>query len=492
MKFPQKKWIVFLLTVSLIGVAVRWMYASLPINRADIRSELIMLGDLNNDKIWDEEDKAQLNEVLKNPFRADDLQLLKIDINKNQLIDAEDTALLNLLFHYHDPYAAERNAPNHQLYFPRPRELFKYLPKYEYVQSPLIDLRTLPVQNQTFTFINAESNASSLSYREQLRLEIQHEALRFLYAYNIRRDSLTTSDIEYFEQQITSCNDLYNQNNYHDLLLNLVRMVEEIETLDATHQDQFVRNLPLFRSHLRSILTSPEFKRFRRDSASYQIIFAEIEKHLHQDLGINLKIDSLERPRDFSKAENYIERAEWQKNKSLNTKEDFAKLVLFAQYDRRYLRAVSKTSQKNNDLELHNHNLPMLLLFQEALRIKHGDKKAAIGLLDEAIRIPYAWIKRIPSELLPSSIALDNFLLPGNKEDGSDKSRHWNVFGGVALYKTPREALILSIQREVLDAKDGNYSPEAVTEFVRDLIANTNGIYYVVSFKPDLVYKTKE
>lgn len=130
----------------------------------------------------------------------------------------------------------------------------------------------------------------------------------------------------------------------------------------------------------------------------------------------------------------------------------------------------------------------MLLLFREALRIKNGDKKAAIGLLDEALRIPFSWVKSIPAKMLPSSIALENFLLPGNKEDGSDKSRHWNVFGGVALYKTPEEALVLSLKREVQDVKRNNYTHESVVEFTRDLLANTSGIFYIVSFNPELIY----
>jgi hypothetical protein len=163
-------------------------------------------------------------------------------------------------------------------------------------------------------------------------------------------------------------------------------------------------------------------------------------------------------------------------------------LLLYAQYDRRYLRAVSKTSRKDGDLQLNNHNLPMLLLYREALRIKHGDKKAAIGLLDEALRIPYSWVKSIPPKMLPSSIALENFLLPGNKEDGSDKSRHWNVFGGVSLYKTPEEALVLSLQREIIDARRANYSAGAVREFLRDILANTNGIYHVSTMNPNLIY----
>jgi len=133
----------------------------------------------------------------------------------------------------------------------------------------------------------------------------------------------------------------------------------------------------------------------------------------------------------------------------------------------------------------------MVLLFREALRITGGDKKRAVGLLDEAIRIPYAWIKAIPRELLPSSVALDNFLLPGNKEDGADKSRHWNVFGGICLYKSPEEALDLAVKREVQDLRSAGHSAASMREFLRDMIANLNGMYHVMSVNPDLLAEAR-
>ena len=144
------------------------------------------------------------------------------------------------------------------------------------------------------------------------------------------------------------------------------------------------------------------------------------------------------------------------------------------------------------DIQLQNHNLPMILLFREALKISHNDKKAALGLLDESVRIPMGWVKNIPKDILPSSIALENFLLPGNKEDGSDKTRHWNVFGGLSIYKSPKDSLILALKREIMDLKTQEHSALAMQEFIRDTIANINGIYYVVSINPNLLVELQK
>ena len=192
-------------------------------------------------------------------------------------------------------------------------------------------------------------------------------------------------------------------------------------------------------------------------------------------------------PRNMTDLQSYLDRAEWQYYKSATREQDFHALVGYAQQDRRYLRAVSRTSRKLRDPDVENHNLPMVLLFREALGVVGGDKKKAVGLLDEAIRIPYAWIRSIPRKALPGSLALDNFLLPGNKEDGADKSRHWNVFGGICLYKSPQEALDLALKREMQDLRDGRYSEEAMREFLRDMIANLNGMYHVMTVDPDLL-----
>lgn len=478
--------------VSLAIVAIIASYFYLPVNRVGITSELIMLGDLNSDNRWDTKDKALLNNALASPFSTDSLTQTKIDLNRNELIDEEDLLLLDYIYKYSDPYLAEKNAKAEIAYYPRPRELFKYLPKYEYVQRPLFLLKHGIADDTPFTFLaDLHIQQKASNYKEQLFHEIYNEAIRFTFAYVLRKDKLTELESDYVKKKIQHCDTIYFQSEYYELLLELISLVEDAETLTTKTQSDFIKNILYFRDRLRELLVSKEYKSFELGKISYIEILKIIESDLKSILDISLNLNTLSSPRDFLDLRNYIERAEWQTFKSKTKNDDFKRLALYAQYDRRYLRAVSKTSPKLKDIRLKNHNLPMVLIFREALRIKNNDKKAAVGLLDEAVRIPLGWVKSIPKALLPSSVALENFLLPGNKEDGSDKSRHWNVFGGVAIYKSPKESLVLSLKREIMDLRNQDYSQEAMQEFIRDTIANISGIYYVVSIDPSLLTKMK-
>lgn len=476
--------IAVVITLIIIGiVSATIMY--LPVNRVRISSELIMLGDMNDDQKWTESDLDELDDFLKNPFKHSKLKQLKTDINKNGLLDDEDIIFLRHLYRYQNPYVARQEAKLHQ--FPQPRELYRYLPTYEYIQQPLFAIKHDILQKSPFNFLNKiKYKDDSSLYLNELLTEIYSEAVRFSFAYEMRKNQITNIENIYVNKKIQTCEILFKNKEYYQLLLKLISLVEDAETLSTSTQSDFVGKILYFRDNLRNLLISQDYESFKLGQKTYLDLFEIIEAYLKTDLNITLQLKDLTSPRDLSNLQNYVDRAEWQVYKSKTKKEDFERLVLFAQYDRRYLRAVSQTSPKLEDIQLENHNLPMILLFREALRITNS-KKAAVGLLDESVRIPMGWVKSIPKELLPSSIALENFLLPGNKEDGSDKTRHWSVFGGVAIYKSPEESLILALQRENLDLKSNNYSVEAMNEFIRDTIANINGIYYVLSIQPNLL-----
>ena len=236
------------LALLLIGAVVLVNYLLLPVNRIGARSELKMLGDLNGDGKWDASDGERLEDILRNPYRHDPLLLVMVDVNKNQLIDEEDILILKRLYRCPDPYTAEHEAAESGMPFPRPRELFKYLPVYEYTQRPVVAVKNGAADGSPFRFIGRYyPKTAGTGYGDRLASEIYDEALRATLAYNLRKGSLTDIEKEYMKREITVCEELYRLNDNFNLLLTLVNISEYAETLNTKHQAGFIRNLVLFR-----------------------------------------------------------------------------------------------------------------------------------------------------------------------------------------------------------------------------------------------------
>jgi len=479
--------ILLICVFSALGFAY-WKFA-IPTHRVDISSELVMMGDLDNDNRWTSTDLEILDTVLRNPFAAPVDIVCRIDMNQNGMVDEEDlTIVRTLVFSDSDPYLAEEKARAIDQPFPRPRELYRYISTEEYRSRPLWGLSYPLSGDSVLDWLGALSPpTSNSSYTEALDAAIYTEAVRFDQAWRKRQSKLLPIEKEYAGKKLSRVKSLYQSGEKYELLLALTELVEDAETLTVQGQPDFPVKLLTFRDHLRELLGSQLYSEFKEGARDWHSVLNKISRHLKDDLNLTYDFETLGPARNLTDLSNYLQRAEWQYYKSTSSVDDFRQLVAYAQHDPRYLRVVAQTSKRHHDLKVENHNLPMVLLFREALRIKNGDKKKAAGLLDESIRIPYAWVKTIPREALPSSLALDNFLLPGNMEDGADKSRHWNVFGGICLYKSPQESLDLALKREIQDIRDANYSEEAVREFLRDMIANLNGMYHVMSVNPDLL-----
>jgi hypothetical protein len=483
-----------LLAICALGVLgfAYWKLA-IPTHRVPVHSALIMLGDLDGDHRWTDGDLKTLDLFLKNPFAFPDAVALQIDMNQNGLIDEEDIRILRaLVTSGSDPYAAEESARAKGEPFPRPRELYRYVSLAEYRPRPLWALPYPLARDSVLDWLpSLHPPANTSSYSEALNAAVYAEAIRFDQAWRKRDSDLLPAEREYATLKLARMKRFHQQGEQFELLLALMDAVEDAETLTERNQPEFPLKLLIFRDHLREVLKSPIYAEFKAGKQDWRAILKVVSGHLQTDVGLPYQFETLAPPRNLTHLQNYLQRAEWQYYKSSTQETEFRALISYAQHDSRYLRAVSRTNRKLMDPDVANHSLPMELLFREALRIKGGDKKKAVGLLDEAIRIPYAWIKSIPREALPSSLALDNFLLPGNKEDGADKSRHWNVFGGICLYKSPQEALDLALKREMQDLRDDKYSEDAMREFFRDMIADLNGMYYVMTVNPDLLNRTR-
>jgi len=483
----MKKWFLAICVLVILCLAY-WKFA-IPTHRVETRSELMMLGDLDGDHKWTANDLKILDSFLKDPFAFPDSLALQLDMNQNGSIDEEDIRLLRaLVASGSDPYAAEEIARAKGEPFPRPRELYRYVTLSEYHPRPRWALPYPLASNSVLSWLpSLHPTVSANSYSETLDADIYAEAIRFDQDWRKREPQLLPMEREYASHKLARMSTLQQHGERFELLLALIDGVEDAETLTERNQSAFPLKILTFRDHLRETLRSPVYAEFKDGKQPWQAVLKVVSSHLQADLGLTYEFETLPPPRNLTHLQNYLQRSEWQYYKSSAKQEDFRSLINFAQHDPRYLRAVSRTSRKLTDIDEINHNLPMELLFREALRIKGGDKKKAVGLLDEAIRIPFMWVKSIPREALPSSLALDNFLLPGNKEDGFDKSRHWNVFGGICLYKSPQESLDLALKREMQDLRDDHYSEPAMREFVRDMIADLNGIYYVMTVNRDLL-----
>ncbi len=480
---------IFLIACILAGLGYAYWKLVIPIHRVEVRSELVMLGDLDGDHRWTQNDLKILDAFLNDPFSMADSVVCRIDMNQNGLIDKEDLDILRaFVLAKGDPYAAEESALAEGKPFPRPRECYRYIPVMEYRVRPLFALPyPLAGDSDIDWLMKLRPPVRTSTYGDALDAALYSEAIRLDQAWRKRKPGLLPIERKYAAKKLARAKSLFQAGERYELLLALMELVEDAETLTERGQPDVPVKLLVFRDHLRELLGSPLYNEFKTGKKDWRTILKVVSGYLKTDLGLVYDFEKLGPPRNLTHLENYLQRTEWQYYKSSTHKEDFIALIGYAQHDPRYLRAVSRTSRKYLDPNVENHNLPMVLLFREALRIKNGDKKNAVGLLDEAIRIPYGWIKSIPREMLPSSLALDNFLLPGNKEDGADKSRHWNVFGGICLYKSPQEALDLALRREMQDLRDGNYSEETMREFFRDMIANINGMYHVMTVNPGLL-----
>jgi len=485
----KKLYLLVLIACILAAIGYAYWKLVIPTHRVEVRSELVMLGDLDDDKRWTDNDLKILDAFLLDPFYIPYSITCRIDMNQNGLIDKEDLEILrSLVIAKGDPYAAEDAAVAAGRPFPRPRECYRYVPLMEYRPRPLYALPyPLAGESDIDWLMKLRPPVSTISYGNALDAALYSEAIRLDQAWRKRKADLLPIERDYAVKKLARAKSLFQAGERYELLLALMELVEDAETLTERGQPEVPLKMLAFRDHLREVLGSKLYEDFKSGKKDWRALLKAVSGHLKTDLGLVYDFGKLGLPRNLTHLENYLQRTEWQYYKSTTRKEDFIALIGYAQHDPRYLRAVARTSRRHLDPNVENHNLPMVLLFREALRIKNGDKKKAVGLLDESIRIPYAWVKSIPGEKLPGSLALDNFLLPGNKEDGADKSRHWNVFGGICIYKSPQEALDLALRREMQDLRDGNYTEEAVQEFFRDMIANINGMYHVMTVNPGLL-----
>ncbi|MEY3902285.1 MAG: hypothetical protein RL189_1591 [Pseudomonadota bacterium] len=137
----MKNWIKWLVTATLIAItAAAVTYNTLPVNRINHHSLLIILGDLDGDSTWSQSDEERLKSLLSNFFLGNRKQVWILDVYFDGSVDEEDIHFLHFLHSLHrsgDPYVALAEARAAGKSFPRPREFFRNISREEYLSRPI-------------------------------------------------------------------------------------------------------------------------------------------------------------------------------------------------------------------------------------------------------------------------------------------------------------------------------------------------------------------
>lgn len=189
-----------LLAAVLAAAGYGYWRLTVPEHRVAIRSELVMLGDLDGDHRWTAGDLKALDSFLEDPFASSGSLAWRIDLNQNGLIDEEDVRILRTLVSANgDPYAAEASVPRA---FPRPRELYRYASLSEYHPRPLWALPYPPAHDSVLRWLDGFQPSDAGPYAHALDLAIRDEAIRFDYAYRRREAGLLPIEREYAARKI--------------------------------------------------------------------------------------------------------------------------------------------------------------------------------------------------------------------------------------------------------------------------------------------------
>jgi hypothetical protein len=180
--YKMKVWYRLLLVLCLFcGLGYAYWKFAIPTHRITVSSELVMLGGLNGDSRWTATDMATLDTTLKNLFAAPKSIILRIDMNQNGMIDEEDLSILrSLVVANGDPYIAEEKARLENKFFPRPRELYRYVSVAEYRTRPFWALPYSPAKDSVLDWLaGLHPPVSTSSYKEALYAAVYDEAVRF-------------------------------------------------------------------------------------------------------------------------------------------------------------------------------------------------------------------------------------------------------------------------------------------------------------------------
>jgi hypothetical protein len=260
----------------------------IPTHRVEVRSELVMLGDLDDDHHWTKNDLKILDAFLHDPFSMTDSLACHIDMNQNGLIDEEDIYIMHTLVSAKgDPYAAEDAALAAGKPFPRPRECYRYISLMEYHARPLFALPyPLARDSDIDWLVKLSQPVRTTSYGDALNAALYSEAIRLDQAWRKRKAELLPIERDYATKKLARAKALFQAGERFELLLALMELVEDAETLTERGQPEVPVKMLAFRDHLREVLGSPLYNDFKTGKQDWRALLKVVSGYLKTDLGL--------------------------------------------------------------------------------------------------------------------------------------------------------------------------------------------------------------
>ena len=309
----------FLALLILVGLGYAYWKFAIPTHRVAVLSELVMLGDLDGDYRWTASDLEELDTIIAEPFAAAGEFVWRVDMNRKRAPRRRRPRHHGCAGRRRrQPVRCGRCRPQREAAVSTPARTVS-LRAAGRVPPPTAPRSALPPPRRTRRWAGSPNSAPPLGtnrYATALEAAVYSEAIRFDQAWRKRQPTLMPIEREYAERKLLRAAALFEAGDPYELLLALMELAEDAETLTVRGQPAFSLELLALRDLMRELLGSPLYAEFESGDQDWHAVLDVLSGDLEKTVGLTYDFESLGPPRNITNLENYLQRAEWQYYKS--------------------------------------------------------------------------------------------------------------------------------------------------------------------------------
>jgi hypothetical protein len=153
---------------------------------------------------------------------------------------------------------------------------------------------------------------SALTYERRIFRDIFSETYCFHSSWKKRNSSMTPEEASYLQLRSRQCRELFDRREWNALLLKLIELSDNAETLFLTEALKEAMQAWKLRDNLRTILERMIEGHETMTSAKIDNSLNQVSQSARSTMGIVTPVQEMKSLRNFGRLENYFERAKWQ------------------------------------------------------------------------------------------------------------------------------------------------------------------------------------